>query len=156
MQVWRFHCLFCLTQASVLWFPAPVTPAPPPVEAEALSALISQHVAVTLITVYVVPVTPAALGPKLSALSLLWWTDGRCCWEAACAWKAPAWLPQAVCDHCQGGGCMGWGGGRITAGRNLNNGLPILPQRKQHSNYGLGCGDAVGGISSLWEGMDDI
>lgn len=33
--------------------------------------------------------------------------------------------------------------GRTHQSRDLGKGLPILPQRKQHSRHGLGCGDGV-------------
>lgn len=97
--------------------------------------MIPQHVAVTLIAVYVVPVTPAALGPKLSALSLPRRTDGPRCCEAAFAWRAPARLPRCL-QPLPAPGMEEEE--RMHQDRDLNYGLPILPRRKQHSTYGLG------------------
>lgn len=91
------------------------TPSPPAVAAAPLRALISQRVAVTLIAVYVVPVTPAALGPKLSALCLPRRTDGPAAERRCLPEKAQHGSPGPPAAAA-GLGRMGWGGGAAEPG----------------------------------------
>lgn len=74
-----------------------MTPAPPPAEALPCGASISQHVAVTLVTADVVPVTPAAPGPKRSTLPSLRQTDGHAAERQHFVGKPLAWAPWAGC-----------------------------------------------------------